>query len=56
MVLVESGLNSEQVSLMTHLHCKMHFGTETSGLKRESGHLLGVLIIYLVIVIGIFCV
>ena len=34
MVLVESVLNSEQVSLIRPIHIekKMHFGTETSGL------------------------
>ena len=34
MVLVKSGLNNEQVSLMRSIsHWKMNFGTETSGLK-----------------------
>ena len=38
MVQVKSGLNNEKVSLMKQiLHCKMHFGTETSGLNSEDG-------------------
>ena len=37
MVLVESSLHSEQVCNETHLHSKMYFGTETSGLDSEGG-------------------
>ena len=38
MVLVESGLNSGKVSLMSVIYIeKMHFGTETSGLNSEVG-------------------
>ena len=38
MVLVESGLNSEQVSLVRPIYIeKSNFGTETSGLNSEGG-------------------
>ena len=38
MVLVKSGFNSEQVSLMRPSYTeKIHFGTETSGLNSEGG-------------------
>ena len=38
MVLVKSGLNSKQVSLMRSIHIKkMYFDTEMSGLNSESG-------------------
>ena len=39
MVVVKSRLNTEQVSLINdaHLHWKMYFGTETSGLNNEGG-------------------
>ena len=37
MVLVESDINSEQVSLMRPLTLKLYFGTETSGLNGEGG-------------------
>ena len=34
MVLAESNLTSEDP--LTHLQCKMHFGTEASGLNSEG--------------------
>ena len=38
MVLAKSGLNNEQASLLRPIYiAKIHFGTETSGLKSESG-------------------
>ena len=38
MLLVGSGLISEQVSLMRPINIEiMHFGTETSGLNSEGG-------------------
>ena len=38
MVLVESGLNSEQIKLMRPISIKkMLFGTETSGVNSEGG-------------------
>ena len=37
-MLVVSGLNSEQVSLMIPFYIeKLHFGTETRGLNSEGG-------------------
>ena len=37
-VITKSGLNSEQASLSKPIYIgKIHFGTETSGLKSESG-------------------
>ena len=37
-VLVESGLNSEQISLMTPVYIEKYiFGTETSGLNNKGG-------------------
>ena len=38
MVVVENGLNSEQVSLTSPIYIeKIHFSTETSGLNSEGG-------------------
>ena len=38
MVLAKSGLNNEQESLPRPIYIgKIHFGTETRGLKNESG-------------------
>ena len=37
MVLVENGLNSEQISLMRPIYIKIYFGTERSGLNSEGG-------------------
>ena len=38
LVLVESGLSTEQVSLMRTIYIeKMYFGTETRGLNIEGG-------------------